>query len=323
MELVRLYEPGDHAACLSLLQRGHHSRFTAERFSWLHERGPCGPSHKIVCEADGRIVGLYSVLPRHACLDGKIVIAGRDVDPVVDPAWRGKGLFTRMLEWSLSSSQAVDIYYNFANRASAAGFRKCGWETTEILVDHAVQLGFDRIPSSALLLWAASRFARPRFHSFDVREMAPEEVRYLPDPIPPPKRRFFAPRTGSYLYWRFVQSPIHRYQMFARFDSSEIIDLLVVKLDPGSNRLLIVDFAVYGPDGGALAGYLKYLKRRFGNVRVAVWSTIPTAWRRGFLKSPRARGLPMLVRPAPGFHELDPSLTPGDSFITYGDIEAY
>ncbi len=313
----RAYAPADRDACLDLLRRGHDPRFTSERFAWLHEQGPGGPSHKVVCEAEGRIVGLYAVLRRPAHLDGGPVMAGRDVDPVVDPAWRGKGLFTRMLDWMLANIEGVDIFYNFANRASAPGFCKRGWTVADALVDHVAQLGYRRLASREGLLWAASRLARPPAGEWPVRELTPADVADLPPPLLPPGRRFAVERSSAYLDWRYLQSPLHDYALLARHDGETVVDVLVVRRDPGARRLVLVDLAVHRRDGGGFAAYLPHLERHLGGGWVGVWSTVPAAWRRGFIKSPRAGGLPLLVRTTPGL-----SLGAGDCFVTHGDVEA-
>ncbi len=61
----RLYEPDDFGSCLDLVRAGHDSDFSAERFRWLHEQGPGGPSRIALCLADGKVVGIYSVVPKN------------------------------------------------------------------------------------------------------------------------------------------------------------------------------------------------------------------------------------------------------------------
>ncbi len=322
MGQCRAYEPADRAACIELLRRGHDPRFSEERFAWLHELGPGGPSCKVVVEAEGRIVGLYAVLPRPAHLDGRLITAGRDVDPVVDPDWRGKGLFTRMLDWMLASDSGVDVFYNFANPASAPGFRKRGWQEADRLADHVAQLGYRTLLGREGLLWAASRLARPPLGELPVRELSIDEVAGLSDPLPPPGRRFVVQRSAAYLAWRYGQSPLREYHSLARHDGDELVDMLVVRADPDVRRITLVDLSVYRADGGTFAAYLPYLAEQFGGCWVGVWSTVSASWRRGFVRSPRARGMPLLVRSDSGRDDLGRALGPGDCFVSHGDLEA-
>jgi len=321
MNGCRAYQDADREACLGLLRRGHDPRFSEERFRWLHEEGPGGRSHAVVFESDGRVVGLYAVLPRPAVLDGRPIVAGRDVDPVVDPAWRGRGLFTRMLEWMLAHGDGVDVYYNFANAASAPGFLKRGWSVTDTLVDHAAQLGYRRLASREGLLWAASRLVLPHGDRAGIDELAPAEIAALPAPLAPAGRRFAVDRTAAFLTWRYCRSPLQRYRVFARRDAAGIRDLLVVRVDAERRRLFLVDLVVYRPDGGRFAAYLPRVAADLDVGWAGVWSTCPAAWRRGFLRSPRARGLPLLVRFAPGRERLAAGLGRGDCHVTYGDVE--
>lgn len=319
---IRAYVHDDRRGCLDLLCRGHDPRFTAERFAWLHDRGPAGPSRKVVCEQRGRIVGLYAVLPRAGLLDGKPITAGRDVDPVVDPDCRGQGLFTRMLDWMLEHTEGIGLFYNFANRASAPGFARRGWRSVDVLSDHVAQLGCRQPFGREGLLWAASRLLRPRTDDLPVRVLTADEVRALPSPLTVPGRRFAVPRTAAYLDWRYLQSPLHEYRILARYDGDAIVDALVVKAAAPTRRIVLLDVVAYRADGGACAAYLPFLRKQFGDCWVGLWSTVPSEWRRGFLKSPWAKGLPLLARRHPSVESAGIDLQPGDCFVTHGDVEA-
>jgi len=271
----RAYREDDREQCLDLLRRGHDRGFSAERFAWLHEAGPAGPSQKIVCEAAGQVVGLYAVLKRPATLDGRPVVAGRDVDPVVDPAWRGRGLFTRMLDWQLASGAGIDLHYNFANAASSPGFLKRGWTVADRLVDRVAQLGPRPVLSREGLLWIAGRVLRPRSSAGTVRELAAADVAALSAPRIPPDRRFAVQRTADFLSWRYLRCPLHTYRFFGRFAHDDLFDLLVVRVDPARRRLLLVDCAVYHDAGGAFASYLPWLEETLGAGWVGIWSSVP------------------------------------------------
>jgi hypothetical protein len=313
----RKYCGGDREACLNLLQQGHDSSFSGRRFDWLHEYGPAGPSRKVVCETGSEIIGLYAVIPKTAHLRGQRVLAGRDVDPIVARAWRGRGVFSAMIRWAIDHFTDIDLHFNFANAASEPGFLRNGWRGGQALFDSAAQLGYRKVLSSQTILYLAGLARRPRTRRLPIRSLEPRELASLPDPHRPRGRDFLVDRSARYLSWRYADSPLHEYQIVARDDGEDLVDLLVFRGDTDSRRLLLLDVIPYREDGGVVASYLPYLEARFRGWRVYAWTTMPKEWRRGLLRSPRARGHTFLMRS----RDNTPVPAAGTSLITYGDLE--
>lgn len=139
---LRKYSLQDKDKCVDLLQRAHDSKFTIERFDWLHHHNPMAPSD-IALVLDGEnVVGFYGALKKTAIINDREYVIARDIDPVVDPNYRRRGLFGKMLDFALENFTDIDFFYNFANKASAPGFLKRGWQSIGPLRDCVSQTGY-------------------------------------------------------------------------------------------------------------------------------------------------------------------------------------
>ena len=316
---VRYHDPADHEAYLALLRQGLDPDFAVERFQWLHQRGPWGPSRLVVCEAAGKLVGGYAVMPRRGERDGRSLALARDLDPVVLPEWRGRGLFGRMLDHAVATMSGFDLHYNFANAASAPGFRRHGWRDAGPLLDAAWQTGVARPLSAELPLWLLGRLT-PRRRA-PVRELdtaAVDTMLAAPPGAPPAPGRVRVERSAAYLHWRYREHPWRRYRWFLAETDPPLA--AVVSHDPHRRRLLVMELLGGGsdPDVGPL---LRAWDRLFPRTWVALWSTVPRRLRRHFRIHPLHRdGLTFLVR-AVGRGGVVDSFRPEGWYLTPGDLE--
>jgi GNAT superfamily N-acetyltransferase len=326
MTECRAYHDDDLPRCVALLRRGHDAKFTESRFRWLHEQAPGGRSRMVVCESEGRLIGLSAVIPRPARLFGESILAGRDVDPVVDPDHRGRGLFAAMLGWLLNNLDGIDILYNFANRASAPGFQRCGWREAGRLRDHVAQLGYRGFCSREHLLYLATGCNLRSRPGEAVHEVVAAALDSLPPTtVTPPEPGFVVTRSLDHVKWRYAASPLCAYRYFVHTRNGTPLGLAVVSHVPEQRRLIVMDVLAFDPEGGRLRPYLPAWRSAFGDCWTCVWSGVPRAWRHGFIAKPLARGSgqPVLVRPAPGREELlPPGFSVTDMFLTHGDVEA-
>jgi len=325
---VRDFISDDLPKCLSLIRMGHDPSFSEKRFRWLHELAPLSPSSIAVCEEGNEIVGIYSVIRKTVRLGPRVFVGGRDIDPVVHPSYRGKGVFSRLLEFGLANFQGIDFFFNFANTASSAGFRKHGWKEIETLDDYVCQLGFSNPFSKEFFLWLATLARHKRRTSMECREINQEEASLLlSEPsflknLFPPTNRFWVERSPDYIKWRYLKHPTHDYLWFFMGDPGSGGGLAICRVDKGENRLNIIDFWGLGvePD---LDGWLSTWKKSCPGTLATVWSTIPQNSISCFITNPiqRGKGRKFLVRPFPGRDMPIQLTTPGGWFITRGDLE--
>lgn len=102
--VIRVFEEGDGPAVLALHNRafaGHPTR-SARHFDWKYRRNPSGrgepaggaskwpsrPMMTVAMAANGRCLGVYSVVPQRVVLNGEVVRAGLQTDMAVDATQR-------------------------------------------------------------------------------------------------------------------------------------------------------------------------------------------------------------------------------------------
>ncbi|MCP3178142.1 GNAT family N-acetyltransferase [Desulfuromonas sp. KJ2020] len=240
---IRDFEQRDIEDCIRLLQVGHTPDFTRRRFEWLHFQNPMAPSRIVVAEHEGRIVGLYSAIKKHVRIDGKRFIGARDVDPVVHPDFRNKGIFKSMLDHALKHYTEIDFHFNFANTVSKAGFLSQGWQEVGSINDCLHQVNYDHLLSKKFLLFMLSnlkpvdtcRIAWPlealncqQFSSFVTNDHAGVIVE----------------RTYEYLTWRYTHNPLNTYSNIADGPGPELQKFAIGKFDQLNGGFILHDFFV-------------------------------------------------------------------------------
>ncbi len=324
----RMYELRDFGGCLDLIRAGHDSEFSEERFRWLHERGPAGPSQIAVCLRGDQLVGMYSALPKTVHFADANFCGGRDVDPVVHPSCRGQGVFGRLLEFGLANFKGFDFFFNFANPASAVGFRRHGWQDIMPLEDRICQLGFRSPLSRAGLLWGLGRIVRPATGDFQTRVLTTETFGELlnsdsrfagPDDQPPDGG---VRRNVAYLTWRYLEHPLHRYIYFLAENETGGAAIAICRHEEAADRLTVVDLAGFNMTPH-LAIWLPLWKTQFPRATVTAWHSLPRQTLAGFIGNPgrRGRGQTFLVRECPGGETPSGLFVGSNWFLTRGDLE--
>lgn len=131
LEIRRMHD-GDLPGVLVLLGASLHwgddARYR-ELFAWKHERGAFGPSPAWVALDGDHIVGFRVLLRWEFEHRGATVRAVRPVDTATDPAYRGRGVFTRLTMHALDEVRAegVELVFNTPNDQSRPGYLKMGW----------------------------------------------------------------------------------------------------------------------------------------------------------------------------------------------------
>ncbi len=103
----------------------------ASFLEWKHRANAFGESPMWVAEVDGRIVGFRAFLRWELTApDGTELRAVRAVDTATDPAFQGRGIFTRLTLDALDEMRAegVVLVFNTPNTKSLPGYLKMGWQ---------------------------------------------------------------------------------------------------------------------------------------------------------------------------------------------------
>jgi len=324
--IYREYTSSDLTKCLTLLRAGHDRDFSEARFKWLHQSSPHGKSRIVVCEDHDNIVGMYSIIPKIIIHQSVRLTGGRDIDPVVHPDYRGKGLFSGMINYALNTFSGFDLLFNFANRAASFGFMKHGWKEVESLGDYVYQLGMPSPSPKEFVLWLLS--LKPGVLPATCREIHKNEARaFIQDSdifseLCAPAGRLWVERSPEYLAWRYLDTPLKEYRWFLSEQRDLGTCLAICNPQPGIQHLEVVDVVGFSqePDIG---NFLREWKRLFPGYKVVAWSTVPKSSASGFVRNPFAarKSRKFLVRAFPGSVDIARMTEPGSWFLTRGDLE--
>ncbi|MFC4549611.1 GNAT family N-acetyltransferase, partial [Halorussus sp. GCM10023401] len=130
---VRLYEPDDRDAYLSLYRRVFGAA-DATWFDWKYADNPYVDRVPMtVAEADGELVAAKPSLALRLSTPDGPVVALQPCDVMVDADHRRRGLYSRTTELLVEEYADRDpaLFFNFPNAKTLAGSLKHGWEIVE------------------------------------------------------------------------------------------------------------------------------------------------------------------------------------------------
>jgi len=89
-------------------------------------------SYEYVASLNNNIIGYYAVVPHYYLINDKLAIAGMVCDIMVGTAARGKGVFTKLGEYSINQLRIEDVDFTTGNPIRPEvipGHKKVGWES--------------------------------------------------------------------------------------------------------------------------------------------------------------------------------------------------
>ena len=183
------YGPDRRSDVADLMQRVWGRRPAEAELEWSYERNPVRAASVLIAEEDDQVVGTVAVGFLRMSIGGEEVEVGMPVGLATDPAYQGRGVFSRL---ELANEERVrelgiGLLLIVPNAAS-----------TPVL---AGRLGWRELPS--LRVWARVRVlrARPRARQADG----------LPPLVTPPHEQRAAGdhvlRDSAWLNWRFADAP--------------------------------------------------------------------------------------------------------------------
>jgi len=103
---------------------------SAERIRWRFDRNPAGRGWFAVARDNGRIIGFVGIYATPMIAGGRQLTSFQAVDLVVDPGYRGRGVFARLGETLLSGARdaGAQVVWGFPNDLAAhAWFGRFSW----------------------------------------------------------------------------------------------------------------------------------------------------------------------------------------------------
>jgi GNAT superfamily N-acetyltransferase len=217
---IREWRPGlDDEPLRALLNQAFGLARDAAFFAWKYRENPAGRARIALALVDGRPVSMACVIPRRMRIGGRDVLGSQSVDIATLPAFRGRGLYTRLARHLFEELAAAGFActYGFTNRLS-----------TRLTLE---ALGRERVGALPLRV----RVLAPLRALAELVRRRPSARATPEPPVAPGVRALFAfdarfdalwdalsprvdvacVRDARYLRWRYLARPDARYEILA------------------------------------------------------------------------------------------------------------
>lgn len=265
--IVRQATAEDSSSVLELVSEMW-GRDVRARYDWLYRRNPHGQALSwLACDAEsGRVVGVKSLFPRRASIEGHATLAALGGDAFVRPSHRGRGLLellhrAAMLEMQ---EQGIEISPGVPAKSSyrsllRGGSRHIGWFAR--WVRPLTGQGLVRRQVPGLLRWAGQASISGLDLVTSVRgPLSPRGLRMEPVRSREELQRLLVPAAGearvlferdpAWLAWRFLDAPAARQHLVGLWVGNSLTSLAALEQSEG--RATLVDL-VTPPHGARTA----------------------------------------------------------------------
>jgi hypothetical protein len=225
-------------------------------FEWQYLKNPEGMAIVITAKDDengNSVVGVESILPMRIIVNQNIVKASLSCNSYVDPDYRKKGIFSKLVSTVQEESikKEISCIYGVANDNSFNSFMKKG--SSEIvdlpILFRPLRLSdYFSFPLNVILrpfdnLWKVDRKINPKIADYDGDFDESFEVltEKASKRIPIIQRR-----TKEFLNWRYRNNPTRQYKTFVLKENSVLKGYTIARktLVNGKSVGIIVDFVV-------------------------------------------------------------------------------
>lgn len=300
---------------------------------WLYARNPAGPAVVFgAFDAAGRLVGMRPAIPFRQAWYGQERTAYEFADALVDPAHRGRGLFSRLVRmicawaeeeghalYSIPNENSLPIYRRSPGLAVVEGTqtraRPLSWPSyLATRLGRGDVRGAARDPGGAALSDGAVRL-RPigRFES-DFADVRAD----FEDRVP-----CFTVRSAAYLQWRYFGSPVRAYRAALIEERGRTRGYVVVRMIDGVAQIVDLFMRPDARLAQRALGLAAEWARRAGATGIHFNASLgnpfhPAAARAGYWLSKRSGEL---VLDRPSARELPAGRPGGDIYVVMGDFD--
>jgi len=222
---IRMAEPGDSAQVIDLLRvslgKGDDPLYDAF-FRWKHEQNPFGSSPSWVALADGEVVGFRTFMRWEFVRDEEVVRAVRAVDTATAPAFRGRGIFSRLTRVAVAEMRAegVDMVFNTPNAQSRPGYLKMGWQLVGRLPVRLRPRGLTSAPTILRARTAANLWSEPTSAGVPLTAASVPPLEAVS--LGASRGLLRTRRSADYIAWRYGFEPL-RYRVMRGQDGDWMI----------------------------------------------------------------------------------------------------
>jgi hypothetical protein len=231
------------------------------RFSWLYENNPAGNARTWFVHSEKEIIGVASAFPRHVYIDGHDESAWVLGDFCMNGKYRSLGPALELQRACLAAAKTdgVRFCYDFPSQVMMAVYKRLGIPVSHRVVRLAKPLRFDRKlreitkwPLAARSLIAVGNLYLSCLNSIanddssltigSHQGQCGEEFSTLASGIKG-QQRICVAHTAEYLNWRYLENPLHRYELFTARRRSVLLGYAVF-LHDGEDAILADLFGV-------------------------------------------------------------------------------
>ncbi len=282
-----------------------------------------------------KLVGFVALTPYRFCIKGEEHTASQGADTMVDPDYRGQGLFTRLTQNLLEEMNRRGWLWRYSapGQMSYPGYvNKLGHRTVAVL-PYLVKLRPANIFKALLRIRKPSREIagfRLGYHSYRIRMVKEFDDRF--DQLWERTKNdhpISVVKSSAYLNWRYVKHPLYKHQILTVEDQGRMKGFAVIR---GGNLLEMcgeVDTDMYQTLAKAAEKVWRSQGQDISHTwimgdRLAVEALMKTGWRLWKSKF-RPFGLylkqPLIVYPNPKQEKADLALKPGNWRFSMGDVD--
>jgi len=245
---VREYRESDKQGIFDLRNAVYGEPFDEREWEWKFEKGPFKPAQILVAESDNAIVGIRPTILLPVKSGKEVSIAGLNVDVMTHPEFRGRGIFSTLVQESfkLLNEQGINFAFTFPNENSYPGYvRKLQWLHVCSLLLLAKPLNINNIvkkyiknpslqkPTALLMrsinstllserLSSANGLQINRIYSFD--DHFDELWRKASSQF-----NLVVVRDKKYLNWRYIDRPGQEYTIFSAQRGKDLVGYIILK----------------------------------------------------------------------------------------------
>ena len=246
---IRAYRSGDEYWINDLYNRVFNRTRTLDQWRWEFLRKPGKPSFIRVLEYNSRPIAHWALLTHDLCIDGMTHLGGKTENAMIEPEFRGKGLFVPFEKEFLKQAYAEGIEVPWSSLSAAAkihcqgGFRPVGK-----LVFYFRYVHFRSFIKNFSLSFLSTYLSRVKkkmmlrdfralstqnSNRVNFRKMAKfdESIKFLWDKC---KTHFgiTISRDSDYLNWRFIDNAYHLSEVYYMEDAEtgELLGYGVVRV---------------------------------------------------------------------------------------------